>query len=110
MEAHPGASTQGSPVPVNAAIHHREDPGGTRTLGGDLIDNAVLEPQRGKFQPNTLVDKCRDMLRPAKHIDDVDLLTRPQNLRKMCEIGHCRLAENGLRTGSDGNDAIAEAL
>ena len=30
--------------------------------------------------------------------------------RQVCEIGHRRLAENGLRSGSDGNDAIAEAL
>jgi hypothetical protein len=50
------------------------------------------------------------MLRPAEHIHDVDLLTGPQNLWKVREIGYCRLAENGLRTGSDRNDAIAEAL
>ena len=50
------------------------------------------------------------MLRSAKNIHDVYALTRPQNLRKVREIGHRRLAENGLRSGSDGNDAIAKAL
>jgi len=50
------------------------------------------------------------MLRPAEHIHNIHALTRSQNLGKMCEIGHRRLAENGFRSGSDGNDAIAKAL
>jgi hypothetical protein len=105
-----GTSTQCRPVPVYAAVHHRKDSRGARAFGGHLIDNAVLEPQCGKLQPDALVDQRRDMLRSAKNIHDVYALTRPQNLRKVREIGHRRLAENGLRSGSDGNDAIAKAL
>ena len=50
------------------------------------------------------------MLRPAEDIHDVDLLTGPQNLRKVREIGHCRLAENGLRAGRDRDHAVAKPL
>jgi hypothetical protein len=110
MGSIPGTSTQGSPVPVYAAIHDRKDSRGTRAFGSNLIDNAVLEPQCGEFQPDALLDDRRDMLGPAKNIHDVYALTRPQNLGQVREIRHRRLSENGLCTGSHGNDAVAKAL
>ena len=50
------------------------------------------------------------MLGPAKNIHDVYALTGPQNLGQVREIRHRRLSENGLCTGSHGNDAVAKAL
>jgi hypothetical protein len=50
------------------------------------------------------------VLGPAKNIHDVYLLTRLENLGKMRKIGHRCFAEDGLRTGRDGDDAIAKPL
>ena len=94
----------------NAAIHHREDPGGARTLGSSLVDHAVLQPQCGKLQLDAFIDDRRDMLRPAKHVHDVHMLTGPQNLGQMREIRHSHLAEHGLRGGRDRDDSIAKPL
>jgi hypothetical protein len=104
------ASAQGRPVPVDAAIHHREDPGVARTLGSTFIDNAILEPQRGELQPDALVDNRRDMLWPTKYVYDVHLFAGSQHVRQMCKIRDSRLAEDGFRSGGNGDDAITKAL
>jgi hypothetical protein len=50
------------------------------------------------------------MLRPSKHIHQIHALTGPENVGKVREIRHRRLAENRLRGGRDWNDAVTEPL
>jgi hypothetical protein len=50
------------------------------------------------------------MFGPSKDIDDINLLTRLQDVREMIEVGHRPLAEYQFRNRRHWNDTVTEVL
>ena len=50
------------------------------------------------------------MFRPTEDIDNVDPLAGLQYIRKIIQVSHCLLAEDGAAAGRHWNDPVPEAL
>ncbi len=65
-------STHRRAITEDAAIHHGEEACVARTTCGNLVDDAILQPQRWKFQTDAVVDDGGDVLGSAEDIDEID--------------------------------------
>src|SRR5437762_6415348 len=94
----------------DAAVHHCEDPGLNRALGGGLVDDALLQPQRRELETYAVGDDPRHVLGTAEDIDDVHALGAAQYFGQLIERGHRGLAQDALRGRRHRDDPVAEAL
>ena len=60
----------------DAEIHHDEDARLARLLGGLLVDDIFLHPDRRDFELDGLVDDLFHEFRTPENVDDVDLPRR----------------------------------
>ena len=67
----------------DTAIHHDKDSGRTGFLCGFFVDNFFLHPDGGNFQLDRLINNFFHEFRPAKNVNDVDLLGNIEQRRDM---------------------------
>src|SRR5690349_18219075 len=103
-------SSQCGTIPENTAIHYGEYPREDRLLSASGIDDAVLQPKSGHTEPDAVIDDRCNMYGAAKHIDDVNLLTGPQDIVEMIQIGHRLLTQDRVSHRGHGDDTVAETL
>ena len=66
-------------------------------MGGGIIHDTQLQPERRQLQAQAIVDDACDVLRLAEYVDDVDLFAGAEYLAEVVEVA-------GVR------DAVGEAL
>ena len=93
----------------DAEIHHDEDARLARLLGGLLVDDIFLHPDRRDFKLDGLVDDLFHEFRTPENVDDVDL-PRRIFLWNIEQRRVSPLAEAPLDSRVDGNDAISVSL